>query len=129
MRLLLDTHILIWWLRDDPALPALARAAIGDPAAEVFVSAATAWEISIKHALGRLDFPVADMASLLDEAGFTPLGIEIEHAVLAGALPPHHSDPFDRMLVAQAQHEGLTLVSEDTKILRYAVAVLRGTPS
>lgn len=129
MRLLLDTHILIWWLSDDPALPALARAAIGDSAAEVFVSAATAWEISIKHALGRLDFPVADMASLLDEAGFTPLGIYIEHAVVAGALPPHHTDPFDRMLVAQAQHEGLTLVTEDATIRRYAVAVLGRTRS
>lgn len=127
MRLLIDTHILLWWLADDPALPAAARAAIGDPSSEVFVSAATAWEIAIKHALGRLEFPIAQMAVILDEAGFTPLGIEVQHGVIAGALPPHHSDPFDRMLVAQAQHEGLTIVTADAMIRRYSVAVLDGT--
>ncbi len=126
MWLLLDTHILLWWLADDPALPAAAKAAIGDPASEIFVSAATAWEISIKHALGRLTFPVEQMAAILDEAGFTPLGIEVEHAVAAGALPPHHADPFDRMLVAQARHEGMTIVTVDPMIRRYAVAVLDG---
>lgn len=126
MRLLLDTHILLWWLADDPALPVAARTAIGDPSSEVFISAASAWEIAIKHALGRLDFPVAQMAAILDEAGFTPLGIEVQHGVIAGALPPHHNDPFDRMLVAQAQHEGMTIVTVDTMIRRYAVAVLDG---
>lgn len=124
MRLLLDTHILLWWLTDDSALPTTARTAIGDPASEVFISAASAWEIAIKHALGRLDFPVAQMGVILDEAGFTPLGIEVQHGVIAGALPPHHHDPFDRMLVAQAQHEGMTLVTVDAMIRRYAVAVL-----
>ncbi|MBF0561273.1 MAG: type II toxin-antitoxin system VapC family toxin, partial [Alphaproteobacteria bacterium] len=83
-----------------------------------------AWEIAIKQALGRLQFPVARMAAILDEAGFTPLGIKVEHGVLAGGLPPHHSDPFDRMLIAQAQHEGLTIVTADAMIQRYAVAVL-----
>jgi PIN domain nuclease of toxin-antitoxin system len=126
VRLLLDTHILLWWLADDPALPAAARTAIGDPASEVFVSAASAWEIAIKHALGRLDFPIAQMTAILDEAGFTPLGIEVAHGVIAGALPPHHNDPFDRILVAQAQHEGMTIVTVDTMIRRYAVAVLDG---
>ena len=127
MRLLLDTHILIWWLTDDPALPASARAAIGDPRSEVFVSAATFWEIAIKHALGRLDFPVSRMATTLAEAGFTPLAITLEHSILAGSLPPHHHDPFDRMLIAQAQHEGLTIVSVDTALRRYAVAILDGS--
>ena len=127
MRLLLDTHILLWWLADDPALPAAARAAIGDPASEVFISAASAWEIAIKHALGRLDFPVAQMTTILNEAGFTPLGIEVQHGVIAGALPPHHNDPFDRMLVAQAQHEGMTIVTVDALIRRYAVAILDGS--
>lgn len=127
MRLLLDSHILLWWLADDPALPAAAKAAIGDPESEVFVSAATAWELSIKHALRRLEFPVAQMAAILDAAGFTPLGIEVEHGVIAGALPTHHHDPFDRMLIAQAQHEGLTIVTVDSMIRRYAVAVLGGT--
>ncbi len=127
MRLLLDTHILLWWLSDDPALPAAAKAAIADPGSGVFVSAASVWEIAIKHALGRLDFPIAQMAAIVDEAGFTPLGIEFEHAVRAGGLPPHHQDPFDRMLVAQAQHEGLTIVSVDAMIRRYAVAILDGS--
>jgi len=126
VRLLLDTHILLWWLADDPSLPAAAKSAIGDPESEVFVSAATAWELAIKRALGRLEFPIAQMGAILDEAGFTPLGIEVEHGVIAGALPPHHHDPFDRMLIAQAQHEGLTIVTVDSMIRRYAVAVLGG---
>ncbi len=124
MRLLLDTHILLWWLADDPALPLQARAAISDSGSEVFISAASVWEIAIKRALGRLDFPVGQMAAILDEAGFTPLAIGVTHGVLAGALPAHHADPFDRMLVAQAQHEGMTIVSVDRMIRRYAVAVL-----
>jgi PIN domain nuclease of toxin-antitoxin system len=124
--LLLDTHILLWWLSDDPALPAAAKAAIGERDSEIFVSAASAWEIAIKHALGRLDFPVAQMSATIDEAGFLPLAIELGHAMRAGSLPPYHHDPFDRMLVAQAQHEGLTIVSVDARIKRYAVAVIDG---
>lgn len=126
MRLLLDTHILIWWLADDPALPAAAGAVIENRSSEVFVSAASIWEIGIKCALGRLDFPMDRVDDVLADAGFTPLGIDVAHAVRAGALPPHHQDPFDRMLVAQAQHEGLTIVSADPKIRLYAVAVLDG---
>jgi PIN domain nuclease of toxin-antitoxin system len=127
VRLLLDSHILLWWLMDDPALPAEAKTAIGDPNSEIFVSAATAWELAIKCALGRLEFPIGQMAAVLDEAGFTPLGIEVEHAVTAGALPHHHHDPFDRMLIAQAQQEGLTIVTVDSTIRRYAVSVLGGS--
>lgn len=126
MRLLLDTHILIWWLADDPALPATIGAAIGNRAADVFVSAASIWEIAIKRALGRLDFPLEQIDGVLADAGFTPLGIDIAHAARAGALPAHHQDPFDRMLVAQAQHEGLTILSVDPKIRFYAVPVLDG---
>ena len=124
MRLLLDTHILLWWLSDDASLPGVARAAIRDPLSEVFVSAATAWEIAIKQALGKLDFPVAQFPAILAAEGFEPLGITVDHAVLAGALPLHHNDPFDRILIAQAQHEGLTLVTADAAIPRYGVAVL-----
>ena len=126
MRLLLDTHILLWWLADDSALPAPIKAAIGAPEAEVFASAVSAWEIAIKQALGRLDFPIAEISTIIERAGLKPLGIAIDHAVRAGGLPPHHGDPFDRMLIAQAQHEGLTLVSVDGMIRRYAVAVLHG---
>ncbi len=127
MRLLLDTHILLWWFADDPALPRAARRAIAEPRAEVFVSAATAWEIAIKHALGRLTFPVTRLPAILQEARMVALPIAMEHTILAGSLPPHHHDPFDRILVAQARHEGLTIVSVDGMISRYAVALFDGS--
>ena len=124
MRLLLDTHILLWWLSDDPSLPIAAKAAIADPDSQIFVSAATTWEIAIKQALGRLEFPVQQMLGILQEAGFSSLAMAVEHTLLAGKLPPHHHDPFDRMLIAQAQHEGLTIVTVDSMFHRYNVAVL-----
>jgi PIN domain nuclease of toxin-antitoxin system len=127
MRLLLDTHILLWWLDDAPALPAATRRAISDVTSEIFVSVATVWEIAIKKALGKLDFPTARMSDILAEAGCLPLPVQIEHAIAAAGLPPHHGDPFDRMLVAQAQREGLTIVTVDPMIRRYAVAVLDGS--
>lgn len=126
MRLLLDTHILLWWLADDPALPASLRAVIGDSANDALVSAATIWEIAIKQALGRLDFPVAETERILEENGFRPLPITPAHAVAAGALPRLHADPFDRMLVAQALCESLTLVSVDPQAARHGAAVLNG---
>lgn len=129
MRLLLDTHILLWWLAGDPSVPQQAGKEIADARAEVFVSAASAWEIAIKQALGRLRFPVSRIREIVEEAGFVPLGIGIDHAVLAGALPQYHGGPFDRMLVAQAQHEGLTLVSVDPAIRRYDVKILGGGSS
>ena len=98
MRLLLDTHVLLGWLADDPILPGSIRDAIAEPRAEMFVSAATSWEIAIKHALGRLVFPVARLATILAEARMAPLAISVEHSLEAGSLPPHHHDPFDRML-------------------------------
>ena len=126
MRLLLDTQILLWWLADDPAMPAAARSAIIDRQSDVYVSAATVWEIAIKRALGRLDFPLDEVESILADEGFIPLPIAVAHAARAGSLPAIHRDPFDRMLVAQAQVEGLTVVSVDSKIRRYSVAVLDG---
>jgi PIN domain nuclease of toxin-antitoxin system len=122
MRLLLDTHVLLWWLADDPALSEDARRRIANEP-EVFVSAASAWEIAIKRALGKLEAP-EDLLEALEAGGIGRLPIEFEHASIAGALPRHHDDPFDRMLVAQAQHEGLTLLTSDTRIASYAVAVL-----
>jgi PIN domain nuclease of toxin-antitoxin system len=122
MRLLLDTHVLLWWLADDPALSIQARHLIANEP-EVLVSAASAWEIAIKRALGKLEAP-EDLLEALDAGGIGRLPIELEHAVIAGALPHHHDDPFDRMLVAQARHEGLTLVTSDVRIASYAVAVL-----
>jgi PIN domain nuclease of toxin-antitoxin system len=122
MRLLLDTHVLLWWLADDPALSKQARQLIANEP-EVFASAASAWEIAIKRALGKLEAP-EDLPAALAAGGIGRLPIEFEHAAIAGALPRHHDDPFDRMLVAQAQHEGLTLLTNDTRISRYGVAAL-----
>ena len=125
MRLLLDTHVVLWALADPERLRPSARAAIIDPANDVLASAATAWEIAIKTALGKLTAPT-DLLRALDDSGIETLPITAVHALAAGALPPLHSDPFDRMLVAQAQAEGLALVTRDPKIAAYEVSVLDG---
>jgi PIN domain nuclease of toxin-antitoxin system len=123
VRLLLDTHILLWWLAADPALPARAEQLIGDPEVGVVVSAATAWEITIKKAAGRLEAP-DDLPDALAANDFESLAITVTDALTAGQLPNHHSDPFDRMLIAQAQNEGLTLVSVDPRFPEYEVNLL-----
>jgi PIN domain nuclease of toxin-antitoxin system len=116
VRLLLDTHALLWWLAGDPSLPSATREAIADPANEVFVSAASAWEVSTKHRLGKLPAagPLAlDFAHEIERQGFLPLPISLTHAQDAGALPTDHRDPFDRMLIAQARAERMALVSNE----------------
>jgi len=118
--LLLDTHVLLWWLSSDPSLSPAAREAIARPDADVAVSAASAWEISIKTALGKLTAP-GDLEAQLARHRFTPLPITVAHALLAGSLPGHHDDPFDRMLVAQARTERMTLVTRDPRIGLYGV--------
>lgn len=123
MQLLLDTHSFLWWLADDAALGPTAREAIADAENLVFVSAATAWEISVKRAKGNLVAP-GNLEDWLSANDFIELPIEIGHAIRAGELPPHHSDPFDRMLVAQADLEGQTLVTADAEIQRYGVNTL-----
>lgn len=112
----------MWWAADT-GLSAGARAAMADPENGVWVSAATVWEIAIKRARGRLDWQ-EDMVEEIRENRFLSLAITADHAVAAGALAPIHRDPFDRMLVAQAQIEGLTIVTRDRSIARYDVAVL-----
>ena len=124
MRLLLDAHTFLWWLADDDALAAAARSAIADPDSVVFVSAATIWEIAIKANLGRIDVGDADLIDEIVVNVFVELPITARHARVAGSLPRHHDDPFDRMLVAQAQLEGLTCVTRDAAFARYDVAVL-----
>jgi len=124
VKVLLDTHILLWWLADDEHLPARAAATIADPDTEVVVSAASAWEISIKQAAGRLDAP-EDLLDAVVANDFGTLAISADHAIAAGRLPPHHADPFDRMLIAQAGIEGLTLVSVDRRFSDYEVELLR----
>ena len=123
MRLLLDTHTLIWMLTEDPTLDDDTRSTIADPEHFVAVSAVSAWEIEIKRADRKLAVP-HDLPAQLAMARFVPLAITLEHGIAAGRLPLHHRDPFDRMLVAQAQLEGLTLVTRDAKLARYQVAVL-----
>ena len=127
MRLLLDTHVLLWWLAADTRLGAAARAHIADPATLCLVSAATAWEIAIKTALGRVDLGEPPEVSLPREiAGgdFLELPITIAHALAVGTLPAHHRDPFDRLLVAQARVERLQIVTADRVFAAYDVALL-----
>lgn len=119
-RLLLDTHAFLWWLADEPRLGASARKRIAEPANSVFVSAATGWEIGIKRALGKLQAPDG-LDALVEEEGFAHLPVTFFHGEQAGALPQHHRDPFDRMLVAQAQAEGLVLVTRDPQIKTYGI--------
>lgn len=123
MSLLLDTHVLLWWLSDDPLLPPAARDAIASTENEVIVSAASAWEIAIKKAAGRLEAP-DDLVEAVESNDFRTLPITLAHAIAAGALPPHHFDPFDRMLIAQAHTEGLTVVSVDKRFPQYDIELL-----
>ena len=116
MRLLLDTHTLLWSFNGDPSLSAEARRVIEDTSNEIFVSAASAWEIATKVRLGKLPTGydlVLDLNRYLAQLGFENLSISISHAVRAGMLPGDHRDPFDRMLVAQSQTENLPIVSND----------------
>jgi PIN domain nuclease of toxin-antitoxin system len=122
MRLLLDTHVVLWWLADDPTLSEDIKHRLDhDP--EVYLSPATVWEVAVKQALGKLKAP-DDLAQRVGDSGFRALPITGEHALAAGRLPAIHRDPFDRMLVAQARCEQLTLVTRDKDIQRYDVRLL-----
>ena len=123
MILLLDAHAVLWWLADDPDLDPVARSAIADPTNDVLVSAATIWEIAIKQALGKLAAPTGLVAAV-EEAGFDVLPITGRDAESAGTLKAHHRDPFDRMLVAQADRVGAVVVSRDRAFLAYGAEVL-----
>jgi PIN domain nuclease of toxin-antitoxin system len=120
MNLLLDTHTLLWWFDNNPILSESARKAIGQMQSIVWVSAASAWEIAIKKAIGKLRAP-GNLAREMARHRFWPLAITIEHAMAVENLLPHHSDPFDRLLVAQATIEGLTIVTRDPNIPKYGV--------
>ena len=122
MRLLVDTHILLWALSDDPSLNSKERNVLLE-AQETIVSAATIWEISIKRALGKLKVS-ENLLEHVKAAGYIPLSITWVHAEIAGALSPHHADPFDRLLIAQAQCEGLTILTKDSIFRRYKVNVI-----
>jgi PIN domain nuclease of toxin-antitoxin system len=124
VRLLLDTHALLWWAAGDRKLPRRVRTILEDDRHHVAVSAATAWEIATKHRLGKLDVPGLLLDGLLDylaDQSFLELPVTIRHAHRAGTLPGDHRDPFDRMLIAQAHIDGWTLVSNERAFDRYGV--------
>jgi PIN domain nuclease of toxin-antitoxin system len=123
MNYLLDTHVLLWWLDDNPALSGNARKVISNAANLIFVSAAVIWEIRIKETLGKLEIP-KDFQSVLKEQPFDMLDITAEHAHAIGDLPMIHRDPFDRMLVAQTKIEKLTLVTRDSHLRKYNIPIL-----
>ncbi len=124
MNLLLDTHVFLWAVENHPNLSPAARSEIMAGQNVVFVSAVTAWEIAIKRGLGKLTVPKGDYLEELRLHRFTPLDITTEHALAVELLPPHHKDPFDRLLIAQAQLEKLTLITRDSKIMAYDVPVI-----
>lgn len=122
MRLLVDSHVALWWLDQHPSLGPECSQLLRS-ADEVFFSAVTPWELGIKRALGKLTFPDG-LSAALEVAGFTPLAISVAHAELAPELPSHHRDPFDRMLVAQARLDALTLVSADHALDAYDIEII-----
>lgn len=122
MRLLLDTHTLVWSLIAPDRIPSRLAASLIDRSNAAFVSAASVWEVTLEVGLGKLSLPLDRLTDLIDEAGFDPLPVSIPHGLAIRDLPPIHRDPFDRLLVAQARHEGLTLVTRDPTIRRYPVA-------
>jgi len=123
VRILLDTHVLLWWLMDDSRLSANLRGAISGGSNDILVSSITIAEIEIKKALGKLDAP-RELLALLDETGFSLLPLTAAHAQTLRDLAPHHSDPFDRMLVAQAIVERVPLATADSRLAEYDVELL-----
>ena len=123
MRLLLDTHVLLWSLTEPRRLSPRTRDALQDSGNEVFASSVSGWEIAVKRALGKLKAPV-NLEAAVKKQDFIPLNLTFLHAEQAGALPPHHGDPFDRMLIAQAQVEGLILVTRDIRISHYGIRTM-----
>ena len=124
MRLLLDSHLLLWWPTGSPRLGQKARAHILADDAELFMSAASWWELGIKRALGRLDIDLSVARQGLEARGVSVLPVTIDHAEAAAALPVFHRDPFDHMLVAQAMSEGCNLLTRDKQLKRYGPTVL-----
>lgn len=126
MNLLLDTHVALWAITDSPRLSSEARRLIASEQTTVFVSVASLWEISIKHSLGRGDMPISaqDAMGYFRDSGYRLLAVAPEHAIAVADLPPHHYDPFDRMIVAQALVEPLRLVTHDAKVQLYSSSII-----
>ncbi len=127
MKVLLDTHTFLWWNLNAPQLSSTAKTIIANPNNEIFLSAVSAWEIAIKYGKGRLELPIPPDRYVSERVAlhrFTPLAITLTHASAVHALPPFHNDPFDRLLIAQSQIEGLRLLTVDSKIQQYDVVTL-----
>lgn len=127
MNLLLDTHVALWAITDSPKLPKKAREMIESPKTSVWISAASIWEIAVKHALERGDMPVSsqDAVRYFRESGYRSLPVEAEHAMAVEELPAHHQDPFDRILVAQALVEPMRLMTHDPVVARYSDTIIK----
>ncbi|WP_018086044.1 type II toxin-antitoxin system VapC family toxin [Desulfurispora thermophila] len=126
MRFLLDTHVFLWWITDDPQLSSRAREIIGQGENQIFFSAASAWEIAIKSGLGKLILPASPTVFISEQMAlnhFDPLPVTISHALGVYALPDHHRDPFDRLLVTQARMENMPIITADPLIARYEVEI------
>jgi PIN domain nuclease of toxin-antitoxin system len=127
MKILLDTHTFLWWITDDQKLSGRAREIISDGSNELFLSAATGWEIAIKVQIGRLKLPEEPIRFILEQMrinAIQSLPIQMNHALHVSTLPQHHRDPFDRLLIAQAQLEGLPVLSSDHQLANYQVEVI-----
>ena len=124
MRVLLDTHIFLWWDSEIRKLSRPVRAAIEDRANDIYFSAASVWEIAVKRARGRLRFGHAAVVDAVAESGFEILPITGSHAEYAGGLPRHHNDPFDRLIIAQTHLEGMVLATRDRIMRRYGVPII-----
>jgi len=127
MKLLLDTHTFLWWITDDQKLSGRAREIISDGSNELFLSAATGWEIAIKVQIGRLKLPEEPIRFILEQMrinAIQSLPIQMNHALHVSTLPQHHRDPFDRLLIATAQLEGLPILSSDHQLVNYQVEVI-----
>lgn len=127
MNLLLDTHVALWAITDSPKLPENARELIQSPKSTVWISAASLWEIAIKHSLGRGEMPVSgqDAERYFRESGYRFLAIEAEHAMAVEGLANHHQDPFDRILVAQALVEPMRLITHDSQVALYSDTIIK----
>jgi len=125
-RILLDTHALIWWFDGDKKLGSNAIEHISNPENDIYISAATVWEMSIKQQMGKLVAP-DDIESKIEQAGFSALPISLFHGQQAGRLALHHKDPFDRMLIAQAQAEGLEILTKDEHFPAYGIRLINAS--
>ena len=127
MRILLDTHVFLWWITDSPQLSSHAREIMSDGSSQLFFSAASAWEIAIKVQLGKLtlpDIPARFVPEQLSANAIGSLPVLLSHALHVGSLPGYHRDPFDRMLIAQSQLENLPILTADPRIAQYAVDIV-----